>query len=417
MNGGGAEPVHDSAAPDSGDGSPDSGDGGMDTDDSDQAPAAERPLVIGYFMEWATYDRGYDVRDVRAEGLTHLLYAFIEPTAEGTCAVSDPYAALEKPFGEDPDSPVLGHFRQLQLLKQASPELNVVLSIGGWSMSDHFSDIARDGAGRRAFAASCVALMREYGFDGLDVDWEYPVEGGEAGNAERPEDRENHGKLLRALRDELDAAEAADGRAYVLGAAVAVDPGGAANLDGEALAETLDWIGVMAYDMRGPWSSATGLQAALRAPGDDPYGNDSADEGVQAYLDMGVPASKIAVGIPFYGRGWAGVSSRNDGLYQSWSSLPEGPWASGVFEYRYLVDDWIGRADRHWEPTAAQPWLYDADERVMISYDDPESIAAKTAYACELGLGGVMFWELSGDTSDHALLDAIDHGFAACPGR
>lgn len=394
---------------DTGEAPVDTGEPDVDTGDTEPEPTGPGPMVIGYFTDYAVYLGGYVVDDVPAHLLTHLLYAFIEPTDDAECAISDTWAALEMPMGdEEPGARVLGHFGQLQQLKEERPDLQVVLSVGGWSGSGAFSDIAKNSDNRARFAESCVGLVREYGFDGLDIDWEFPVEGGLEGG--RPEDRENHGKLLARLRKELDEAAALDGRPYVLGAAVAVDAMYAANLDGEALEANLDWVSIMAYDMRGPWSATTGLQAQLFPAPDDPEGGAWGDEAVRIYQDMGVSPEKLVLGVPFYGRGWTGVKDRSHGLFQTWTDLPEGTWDPGYFDYWDLEDRWISEDNTFWEPTAQAPWIWKEGSQTMITYDSPESIAVKAAYVLENGLGGIMFWELSGDTSDHTLVRAVSEG-------
>ena len=132
---------------------------------------------------------------------------------------------------------------------------------------------------------------------------------------------------------------------------------------------------------------------------------------VRAYLAAGVPANKIVLGAAFFGRGWAGVKNANNGLYQPHAPrAPKGTWEAGVFDYKDLAAKYIGkgRFGRHWHAEAKVPWLFDAKRGIMISYDDPESLRAKARYVNSLRLGGMMFWELSADTPDSALLTAIN---------
>ena len=153
------------------------------------------------------------------------------------------------------------------------------------------------------------------------------------------------------------------------------------------LVEHLDWVNLMAYDLAGSWSSVTGHHAPL-------YGTLSVDTAVQAYLSLGVPPEKLVVGVPFYGRGFAGTS----GLGQSFSGMPTGTWEAGVFDYSHLMSlmsdpEW----SRSWDDTAKAPTAYSATQQVLVSYEDEESLGLKLDYIDEQGLLGVMSWELSSD--------------------
>ena len=224
-----------------------------------------------------------------------------------------------------------GNFHQLQILKKKHPHLKTLISVGGWTQSGRFSDAALTEASRGKFARSCVAFLTRYGFDGVDVNWEYPCGGGMEGNKSRPADRENFTLLLAELRQQLDARGKADGRHYLLTFAA---PTGPKMIEGIELAKAgalVDWVNLMTYDFHGGWSPITNFNAPLYASSTDPSDEISrkrlnVDAAVRAYRDGGVPEVKIVVGVPFYGRGWGGVKNVNDGLYQPHGAgLAEGP--------------------------------------------------------------------------------------------
>ena len=133
----------------------------------------------------------------------------------------------------------------------------------------------------------------------------------------------------------------------------------------------------------------------------------------QTYLAAGFPADKLVLGVPFYGRGYANVDS-TDGSFAAFTGLPPGTWAGedGVFDYWDLQTNYIGQGDwtRHWHAESKSPWLYSPSAQVMISYDDTESIGAKIDYIIDQELGGIMFWELSGDTRSHELTSLMADG-------
>ncbi len=258
--------------------------------------------------------------------------------------------------------------------------------------------------------------MRHYQFDGIDIDWEYPVSGGLGGNTTRPEDRRNYTLLMTELRRQLDELELADGRDYDLTIAAPAGPSVYANLEIAELAAVLDGINLMTYDFHGAWSPLTNFNAPLYASSTDPSADPvtktdyNVHSAVQAYLAAGVPPSKLVVGVPFYGRGWRGVAANNDGLYQSHQGAAMGTWEAGVFDYYDIAAGYLPSYARYMHPESQVPWLYDAQTGVMISYDDPESLLSKVDYVRDHDLGGVMFWELSGDDAESSLLRALGDG-------
>lgn len=367
------------------------------------------PRIIGYFPSWKIYsDPPYLVTDIPADKLTHLNYAFAGISEDGEIALLDEWADTQFPYPDDADDqPLKGNLHQLQLLKQANPHLQTLISIGGWTDSDRFSDVAVSEEARQKFAASVVDFVLQYGFDGVDLDWEYPTGGGEPGNIERPEDPKNFVLLLAELRAQLDAQEAEDGHHYPLTIALGANPDAYQPLDWERILPSLDWINVMTYDMSGPWSEVTGFNAPLYDSTANPPEGGSADATISGLLALGVPPEKLNLGVPFYGKGWTGVAATNDGLHQPFTGITEG---EGSFDYRMLAADQVESYSRFWSDTAQVPWLYDAESETMITYDDPESMAAKAAYVREHGLGGIMFWEVTQDSADSALLTAIWNG-------
>ena len=343
-----------------------------DTDadaDSDADGDADIDRVfVGYFPEWAVYDRAYTISDMPGQHLTHVNYAFVQ-IVDGECALYDSWAALEKDGG---------NFAHIAEFKQTWPDVKVLMSIGGWTLSEPFSDVALTEESRETFVSSCVDFMTTHGFDGIDVDWEYPVGGGLYDG--RPEDKENYTLLLQDFREAL-------GPQGILTIAAPGGPSTIENMDLPALAEPLSFINLMAYDFNGSWSSVTGHNAAL-------YGDLSVDTATQTYLAAGVPPEKLVIGVAFYGRGFAATS----GLGQPFTGVPAGTWEDGVFDYKDLVSrladpEWVVS----WDDTAKVPTAYSGTQQVLISYDDTQSIEAKLDYIDDQGLRGVMAWELSAD--------------------
>ena len=334
--------------------------------------------VVGYYAGWAAY-QGYTPDQLPAEHLTQINYAFarIDPD---TLTI-----ALENPAHDKKN------LAALRKLRQQNGHLKLLISVGGWSDSQHFSDAAATAARREAFAASCVDFVVAQGLDGVDLDWEYPVSGGAPGTIHRPADKQNFTKLLQELRTQLDCQGRRDGKDYSLTIAGAAGSWYLNQIEAVKVADIVDHIFLMGYDLHGPWDTSADFNAPLYTPsGASPQGKSSIADSVQAYLDKGIPVEKLVLGMPLYGYAYQGVSSQNNGLYSTYTS------AKSV-SYRTLKKNYLSNAAyrqyRHQE--AQVPYLYGS--RTFISYDDAESLAAKAALARSRDLGGIGFWELSQD--------------------
>jgi chitinase len=348
--------------------------------------------VVGYLASWGVNSKGTRIADLPARDLTHIFYAFGDVRSDGRAGVSDPGS----------------NFDELAKLKTRYPHLKVAISIGGWTGSGRFSDIALTESSRKLFARSAIDVFIRHHpglFDGIDIDWEFPVAGGLEGNAERPADRQNFTLLLAELRTLLDAEGSNDHRHYELTIAASARPQEIANVEIARIDPLLDFINVMTYDYHsGP--GTTNFNAPLYAARGDPTPGLNIDASMQAFLDAGVAPAKLLVGIPFYGHGYGGVPNVGDGLFQQGTGTPVG-WKPMDGDWRVLSQSRLRdpRYVRHWESDAQVPWLYDSSTGTWISYDDPESVAAKARYVREHHLGGVVIWELGGD--DGALMRAI----------
>jgi len=374
---------------------------------SSAAPGAQTIRVVGYLASWGVRSKGTRIAQLPAKDLTHIFYAFGKIGNDGRVILGDRCADIGVCASGSPvDSG--GNFAELARLKQRYPHLKLLVSIGGWTGSGKFSDAALTDSSRRLFTESAIDVFirqRAGLFDGLDIDWEFPVAGGMKGNVERPVDKENFTLLLAELRRQLDAQGASDGRRYELAIAASARPSEIANVEVARIVPLLDFINVMTYDYHSG-SRRTGFNSPLYAAKGDPTPALNVDVTIRAFLDAGVPANKLLVGIPFYGRAYGGVPSINDGLFQPTSGRPanwrerDGDW--NVLSQTRLKDP---KYVRHWESSSRVPWLYDSTTRTWVSYDDPQSVAEKVRYVRERGLGGVVIWELGGD--DGSLMRAI----------
>ncbi len=358
------------------------------------ARAGTAPQIAAY------YDGGMPVADIPAGKLDTIFYAFGEPDARGVC--SAPTAAQRRTFSE------------LRRLRRLHPGLELLVSIGGWNAAPQYSDIALTAASRAKFARSCIRLfIEQQRFDGLDIDWEFPVRGGMSES--RPQDRADATALVRELRMRLDALGRNTHRHYLLTVATPAgtwQKGGAYSVsdsyDLAALVPYVDWLNVMTYDMNTVFSPYSGFNAPMRPDPRDPApeperSRDTLVGAVRYYEAHGVPADKIMLGVAFYGRGFSGVSARHAGLYSRFTGgFPETPWK--VIESRMLTSPrWV----RHWSATAEAPWLYNGARHIFFTYDDPRSMAIKAAFVRSAHLRGVMIWVLGEDDARNSLLNAL----------
>ncbi len=381
--------------------------------------AAQSPTrIVGYFPSWGIYGRNYHVPNIPAAQLTHINYAFAN-VQNGVVVLGDHYADVDKWYPGDCWNPGCrrGSFQRLRVLKAQFPHLRTLISIGGWTWSANFSNAVLTAASRATFAQSIVDFVDLHEFDGADIDWEYPVAGGLPGNIVRPQDKQNYTAFLIELRARFNTRALTTGKTYLLTIAAPANPAYIANYELPLIAPVLDWINIMSYDLRGPWGDPfTGFNAPLHGDPLEPVAPVVRNEwnvaaAVQNYLAAGVPAQKLHLGAAFYGRGFGGVpNNAANGLYQTYTAPSSpGTWENGVYDYTDLAANYENAAGwvKTWHPRSRVPWLWNAAQQKFIGYDDPRSIAEKAWYLQQWGLGGAMFWELSGDRNA-VLLGTLD---------
>jgi chitinase len=284
-----------------------------------------------------------------------------------------------------------GCFKQLNLLKRKNRNLKVLLSIGGWTYSSNFASPASNSSGRSTFAQSALSLVKNLGLDGIDIDWEYPKDSSQAHNLVL---------LLKECREALDAYgnSLTQPHHFELTIACPAGPQNYQKMDLRGMDQYLDFFNLMAYDFAGSWDTRAGHQANLfpskNNPDSTPF---SADTAVKYYISQGVPASKIVLGMPIYGRAF----ENTDGLGKPFSGTGQGTWENGVHDFKKLPLD---EAREDCDEEAGATYSYDPVKRVLVTYDTVEMARKKAGWIRQEGLGGAMWWESSADDVEESSL-------------
>ncbi|MFF3459462.1 glycoside hydrolase family 18 protein [Streptomyces sp. NPDC002730] len=371
------------------------------------AAAAAGSKVVGYFTEWGVYDRNYHVKNIQTSGsankLTHINYAFGNVTG-GKCAIGDSFADYEKTYtagqsvdgvADTWDQPLRGSFNQLRKLKKLHPNLKVLWSFGGWTWSGGFGQAAANPA---AFAQSCYNLVEDPRwkdvFDGIDIDWEYP---NACGLSCDTSGRDAFKNVMSALRSKF-------GSSNLVTAAITADASSGGKIEKAnyaGAAQYVDWYNPMTYDFFGAWAAQgpTAPHSPLTSYTGIPQQGFNTSAAITKLKGLGIPSSKLLLGIGFYGRGWTGVTQKAPG--GTATGAAPGKYEPGIDDYKELKSKCpangtvAGTAYAH---CGSQWW----------SYDTPATIAGKMTYKNQQSLGGTFFWELSGDTTGGELIKAIN---------
>lgn len=376
--------------------------------------------VVQYYAQWAIYGRQYYPRDMKIDQLTHVNYAFFEINSACQVASIDEYAdyqLLQEAAGQS----VHGNLAAFRALRQQQAmrgkELKLDISVGGWTRSTHFSGCAKTAGGRATIVQTAITLLERTGFDGIDVDWEYPECCGLATNEVDQDDWSHYLLLLRALREAMDAAFPDTHKE--LSIAMGMSPRVTGVAPKAELSAILDAINLMTYDFNGAWDTSLAAHNAplFSDPAYEAAGGSAAfnvDYGVQEWLNE-VSASKLVLGLAGYGRGWTGTEQEYGGGTGGHPGSP--PWyENGLLSFWDIAKNYLpsSKYQRHWNPMSNVPYL--TGEGQFISYDDEISIAIKARYAERLGLGGMMWWEAS-EEPEGVLLKAANEAWALAASR
>lgn len=468
-------------------------------------PDAGKPKLeaFGYVVEWGVYGRKFAAENVPAAAYSKLLHSFVRVMPDGSLTIPDEWATLQKddtgkllglsgdPFSANWENQERGIMKRLTMLKARFPHLKTAYSVGGWTLSGQFSSVAADPVKRAQFIKSSIAFANRFGFDGIDIDWEYPVVGGNLdanmpgvdyveANPGKPEDAGNFVLLLK----ELHAAIASNPDAkrdrtksgkIEVSIAVGLGPKTIDALNYKEFIDYVDTVNLMAYDFNGAWSSTVSHNAPLY----DNHGKSAAFDqsewnnhdailnilwnlknqtGAQTFADLGKNRfhkntsgnttqdsrealltditlekyrAKLVLGVPFYGRAWSSSASRPSSTdftpFFTGSPASIGSMEAGVFDSKDVLYARDGQGENStangrqpktklsasasdivWDKYSCANFLFTQGH--IVSFDDEDAIYHKAKYVKEKGLGGVMVWEVDGDTTDGKLSKSFVKG-------
>jgi chitinase len=312
-----------------------------------QKQQATKKVIVAYVTSWSNV-----IPD--PNHITHLNYAFghVNDTFNGI-RISNPE-----------------RLRKLTELKNTSPDLKILISIGGWG-SGKFSEMSASDTARTKFADDCQRVIKEFNLDGIDIDWEYPTSKS-AGISSSPDDTKNYTLLMKAIRNKI-------GKQKLLTLASSAD---AHYIDFRSIQPVIDFVNIMTYDMGSPPHHHAGLFRSKYTKWL------SADEAVTAHVNAGIPIHQLVLGIPFYGHGKNGIA--------------------GFIDYKEVVK--LTGFKSQWDEEAKVPFLENDKGELVCTYENPESIQIKCEYLLKRGMLGAMYWDYAGDTEEGTLRKAVYTG-------
>ena len=340
-------------------------------------------VVLAYVTSWTSImpDPNY---------VTHINYAFGHVNEEFNGVM------INRPSRPDGNNSSAGRatsedrLRSIVELKKQKPSLKIMLSIGGWG-SGRFSEMAADEKNRKSFAADCQRVVKEFGLDGIDMDWEYPTSSA-ARISSSPQDKDNFTLLMRDIR-------AAIGKDKLLTFASAANAG---YVDFKAVDQYIDFVNIMTYDINGNGSAHHAGLYRSELTGEPGRGL-SCEESVDAHIAAGIPIHKLTLGLPFYGHGRDKVPS-----YIDYRNIINRKGALGIItrDGETMLEDHREK----WDETAQAPYWVDADGKMVLSYETPRSIALKCEWLKRKGMLGAMYWDYPADDDEGTLRKAVYNG-------
>ncbi len=356
--------------------------------------------VIGYYPNWQWYDRGKLVKPstIAYSKYSIINYSFFKPEASGLISNTDTWADENLLQGQiNWSTTPTSYYPNTSIIDLAhNAGTKVMVSIGGWTLSDNFPTIAASPSKRALFASECNRLLKFYKFDGIDIDWEYP---GFADHSGTINDKQNFTLLLQQIKDSITTLGIQNNKTYKLSACFSADPTKADDIEWNNIVPILDMINLMSYDFFGAFDCKANHNSPLYAPtsGDPNFNIHSSFNMLTTTYN--VPSNKINIGTAFYGRSQTGATT----LHQTTNCGEDAVTFSldlGTPQY-YNVVDKMNLFDYHWDNVAKVPYLTGKSSGsaagTFVSYDNKQSIGMKAEYIVNNNARGTIIWEITGD--------------------
>lgn len=397
--------------------------------------------VVGYFPNYAINleaHKYFDITQLQWDKLTHVQYAFAvaDPTTF-ELVPSDPENDVESKFegrefyhkGKkiemDETLGYYGQFNLMHTMKKMYPDVTVLVSTGGWAASQSLWLVTDNEENMVKFADSAVEFIRKYGFDGIDIDFEYPSETSQSGNPDdfgvseprRAGIGERYSKFIKIMGEKLAEASKEDGTYYWLTSAVTASSWVLGGQNNSEFLDYLDFVSVMSYDYHGGWNEFVENQANIYA---DPADKETASmaqptlgfDWSMNYYRGAVQSEKILMGVPFYTRGWTNVQGGENGLHGT-SKTPatgeENIWcdldangnevAAGANPLWHVLNlmEKDSNYKKYWDPVGCVPHVWNDVNKTFLTFEDEQSIQERINVVKEKNLGGVLIWVMHGD--------------------
>lgn len=366
--------------------------------------------IIGCYQswKWQKFPDLLNPQNIPYDKLTIINYSFFYPLESGEIVGMDPAADqfILKGEADSLHSGITPNESMIQLAK--THRTKVLLSIGGWETSNNFPQVSADPEKRANFAHWCVKHIQNYGFDGIDIDWEFP---GYKQHKGMPKDRENFTILLQTVRDSLQAYGDKSGKSFLLTASLPAAAVHLLDMEVEKIASIVDYINIMTYDLYGSWGKISNHNSALYAPAQGDSGR-CLDGAFKLYHQThNVQSDKITLCAAFFGYSYANCTE----IYGEHTGADTNLFKAGEDILYSQIAEKMDLFNRYWDSTAQAPYLISKSNSTLISLDDEESVALKAEYVINKNAGGIIIWPLMGDylkDGTTPLLDVIYQKFS-----
>ena len=367
---------------------------------------ANEKLIVGYFPFWAYYRDGQTLADVDVQKLSHLIYSTAILEEDGNVIPADAYTDLKNNIVLSDGSHVTGNYNAIKTIKSINKSLKVLLAVGGWGDFQYYSTVLSSPEKRAQFVHTVNDLLNKYDFDGIEIDWRYPVTGGYAENSKSPDDLINLEKLLIEFNKACNKC--------TVSMVLSEQSHNRHDWDYVSLSKYIDFFNLFSSKYSGQWGIRTGHIAPLHSDTTHPL--PSISSVVDDLITQGLEPGKIIIRTAAEAVGWENVEDKNKGLHQAFDGISLGTWdeknsgSTGLIAYREILN--LEKKPEYrvqWDDEVKSSTLYNPTSKQFISYEGKKSLEFKLDFVLEHNLGGVSVWGISSDAEGEEGLISITY--------